>query len=273
MGGAELRWRAAWHDRSMRPSFRTQPLVPKRLLRPLHSPARCARTAALAFVAAAVFVFVNRSSAAGGDIDSAFNTGGAGTNGSVLAVAVQTDGKIVIGGDFTSYNGDAAASDYIMRLNADGTRDTTFNAGGLGANDVVQAVAVQADGKIVIGGFFTSYNGDAAASDKVMRLNADGTRDTAFNAGGAGANNTVFAVAVQADGKIVIGGLFTSYNPDATASDHVMRLNADGTRDTTFNAGGAGADNNVLAVAVQPDGKIVIGGNFTSYNGDATASD
>src|SRR5947199_3524759 len=152
-----------------------------------------------------------------------------------------------------------------MRLNADGDLDTTFNAGGAGANGTVRTVAVQSDGKIVIGGTFTSYNGDATVSDDVMRLNANGTADTTFNAGGAGADSTVRAVAVQADGKIVIGGLFTSYNLDATASDHVMRLNADGALDTTFNVGGAGADNNVFAVAVQPDGKIVIGGNFTSY--------
>src|SRR5438132_234736 len=99
------------------------------------------------------------------------------------------------------------------------------------------------------------------------------TRDTTFNAGGAGTNNTVFAVAVQPDGKIVIGGSFTSYNGDAAAGDKGMLLNADGTRDTTFNAGGAGTDNGVRAVAVQPDGKIVIGGSFTSYNGDAAAPD
>src|SRR5205085_563557 len=136
---------------------------------------------------------------------------------------------------------------------------------------------VQSDGKIVVGGSFTSYNGDAAASDKIMRLNADGTRDTSFNAGGVGANAVNFigveAVAVQSDGKIVVGGGFTSYNLDATASDKIMRLNADGSLDTTFNAGGAGADNNVRALAVQPDEKIVIGGNFTTYNGDAAAPD
>src|SRR5204863_85354 len=86
-------------------------------------------------------------------------------------------------------------------------------------------------------------------------------------------NNTVFAVAVQSDGKIVVGGSLTSYNGDATVSDDVVRLNADGTLDTTFNAGGAGADSTVCAVAVQTDGKIVIGGSFTSYNGDAAAPD
>jgi hypothetical protein len=96
--------------------------------------------------------FVNQPAAAGGDIDPAFNPGGAGADSDVLAVAVQPGGKIVIGGRFTSYNGDAAASDHVMRLNADGTRDTTFNAGGAGADNGVNAVAVQPDGKIVIVG-------------------------------------------------------------------------------------------------------------------------
>ncbi len=234
---------------------------------------RVSLTIVLLLAVAGVLIYVDHSRAAGGDIDPAFNAGGTGANSLVNAVAVQPDGKIVIGGFFQSYNGDAAASDRVMRLNADGTRDPTFNAGGAGADSGVLAVAVQPDGKIVIGGQFISYNGDAAASDFVMRLNADGTRDTTFNAGGAGANSTVNAVAVQPDGTIVIGGPFISYNGDAAASDRVMRLNADGTRDTTFNAGGAGADNFVWAVAVQPDGKIVIGGDFTSYNGDAAASD
>jgi uncharacterized delta-60 repeat protein len=184
-------------------------------------------------------------------------------------VAVQPDGKIIMGGDFSSYNGDAVASDYVMRLNADGTRDTLFNAAGMGANNIVYAVAVQPDGKIVIGGEFTSYN-DTVVSARLIRLNADGTRDATFNAGGSGANGVVFAVAVQPDGKIVIGGDFIRYNGDAAASDRVMRVNADGTADTTFNAGGTGANDFVRAVVVQPDGRIVIGGFFTLYDGAAS---
>src|SRR5436190_2064284 len=214
------------------PSARRSPLFYYRFI------SRVSLTAVLLLAITGLLIYVDRSRAAGGDIDTTFNAGGAGANGSVVAVAVQPDGKIVIGGDFTSYNGDAAASDRVMRLNADGTRDSTFNAGGEIGRASGREGAVQPDGKVVIGGSFTSYNGDAAASDYVMRLNADGTRDPTFNAGGAGASNTVTAVAVQTDGKIVIGGNFTSYNGDAAASDRVMRLNADGTRDSTFNAGG-----------------------------------
>jgi uncharacterized delta-60 repeat protein/CSLREA domain-containing protein len=216
-----------------------------------------------------------------GQTDTSFN-GGTGVNGEVDAVAVQPDGKILIGGAFTTYNGDGAANDHIMRLNTDGTRDPSFNAGGTGVQGTsapqVYAVALQSDGKILIGGDFSIYNGDVAASNNIMRLNTDGTRDTSFNAVGTGAGNIVFAVVVQPDGKILIGGRFSTYNGDMAANDCIMRLNADGTRDPSFNVGGSGAQQTngaaeVDAVAVQPDGKILVGGFFTTYNGDLAASD
>src|SRR3989442_15832898 len=124
---------------------------------------RITKLVALAFVlllaVASALICVNRSSAAGGGIDSAFNPGGGGADGIVHVVAVQPDGKILIGGEFTSYNGDVAANDRIMRLNADGTRDTTFNSGGTGANVAVFALALQTDGKIVIGSGRASCSG------------------------------------------------------------------------------------------------------------------
>jgi uncharacterized delta-60 repeat protein len=220
-----------------------------------------------------LLLYASVSQAADGDRDPTFNPGGSGADAGISAVAVQPDGKIIIGGGFNSYNGNSAVSHFVMRLNADGTPDQTFNPGGAGPNSGVGAIAIQSDGKILIGGAFTSYNGDANASDKIMRLNADGTRDPTFNAGGIGADNNVFAVAVQADGKILIGGFFRAYNGDSAASDCVMRLNSDGTRDASFNPGGAGANFGVYAIAIQPDAKILIGGFVTSYNGDDAASD
>ena len=91
---------------------------------------------------------------------------------------------------------------YIGRLNPDGTLDATFNPG---AGNVVIALAVQADGKIVVGGSFTTLGGGARGN--IGRLNPDGTLDATFN---PGAGNVVNALAVQADGKIVVGGLFTT---------------------------------------------------------------
>jgi len=210
---------------------------------------------------------------ANGTLDTSFNPGGAGPSSLVYDIAVQPDGKIIIVGLFDAYNGDAAASDNVARLNANGTLDTTFNYGGAGTNFTVDTLAVQTDGKIIIVGNFTSYNGDPAVADNIIRLGHDGTLDPTFNPGGAGTDGVVHAVAVQPNGKILVGGFFHTYNGDAAAPDHIVRLNANGTLDTSFNPGGLGADSSVFAVAVQPDGKIIIGGGFTGYNGNAGAND
>jgi uncharacterized delta-60 repeat protein len=159
---------------------------------------RVSLTFALLLGVAVLLIYVGHSSAAGGDVDTTFNPGGTGVNGfgGLNSMAVQPDGKIVIGGHFTSYNGNLAGR--VMRLNSDGTRDTSFNPGVTeGANEVVLALAVQPDGKIVIGGNFTSYNGNVAAGDFVTRLNADGSLDTTFNVGGAGANGGVASLSAE----------------------------------------------------------------------------
>jgi uncharacterized delta-60 repeat protein len=196
---------------------------------------------------------------ANGTLDNTFNPG-TGANGFVYTTALQSDGKIIIGGEFTSFNG--TAINRIARLNADGTLDGTFNPG-TGASATVWTTALQSDGKIIIGGFFTSYNG--TGRNRIARLNADGTLDGTFNPG-TGASATVWTTALQSDGKIIIGGGFTSFN--GTAINTIARLNANGTLDNTFNPG-TGANNTVLTTALQPDGKIIIGGHFTSYNGTA----
>jgi uncharacterized delta-60 repeat protein len=195
---------------------------------------------------------------ADGSIDATFN---AETSGSVSAVAIQSDGKIIIGGSFTSLNGTAINN--IARLNANGSIDATFNPGtGLNANAIIRAVSVQSDSKIIIGGNFTSYNG--ISRNGIARLNADGTLDTGFNPGTG--TSGVFCISIQTDGKIIIGGDFTFYN--GTVRPRVARLNANGTLDATFNPG-TGANNSVFATHIQSDGKIIIGGKFTSYIGNA----
>ncbi|MGD0727624.1 MAG: delta-60 repeat domain-containing protein, partial [Spirochaetia bacterium] len=144
-----------------------------------------------------------------------------------------------------------------------GTLDTGFLATGAGANGSVYSVAVQSDGKVLIGGYFTTYNGTSRGN--VARLNSDGSLDTGFLATGAGANVLVSSVAVQSDGKVLIGGYFTTYN--GTSRGYVARLNSDGSLDTGFLATGTGADSYVISVAVQSDGKVLIGGSFGTYNG------
>lgn len=202
-----------------------------------------------------------------------FNVGGSGVNNSVNKVLVQPDGKIVVGGNFTGYNGNAAAPDNLLRLNADGSLDTSFNTGGAGIMGTVSTLALQPDGKIVVGGFFRAYNGNATASDMVLRVNADGSLDPSFNSGGTGFDNGVRTLAMQADGCILVGGGFVSYNGNVAAPDYLLRLHADGSLDTRFNNGGVTTNSNVYALAVQPDGEIVVGGNFTGYNGSLAAPD
>src|SRR5687767_8386903 len=106
--------------------------------------------ACLALAGAAALIEAVRVGAAGGGLDTTFNPGGAGANGNVYTLAAQPDGKLLIGGEFTNYNG-AAAPGRVMRLNADGTLDAAFNPGGAGADTAVYALALQPDGKIVIG--------------------------------------------------------------------------------------------------------------------------
>jgi uncharacterized delta-60 repeat protein len=192
-----------------------------------------------------------------GSLDATFNVG-TGTDNSVTTTAIQSDGKIIIGGDFTTYNG--TARNYIARLNTDGSLDATFNVG-TGTDNPVSTTAIQSDGKIIIVGGFNSYNG--TASNHIARLNIDGSLDASFNVG-TGANSYVKTTAIQSDGKIIIGGGFNSYN--GTARNYIARLNTDGSLDVTFNVG-TGTDNSVRTTAIQSDGKIIIGGYFTTYNG------
>jgi uncharacterized delta-60 repeat protein len=205
------------------------------------------------------------AAAAAGDTDTGFSSNiGTGFNSTVRSVAVQSDDKIIVGGDFTSING--TTSNYIARLNADGTPDTTFSTNiGSGFNGKVDSVAVQSDDKIIVGGIFTSING--TTSNYIARLNADGTPDTTFSTNiGSGFNSWVYSVAVQSDDKIIVGGIFN--NIDGTTSNRIARLDADGTPDAAFSTNtGSGFNTTVRSVAVQSDDKIIVGGYFTSING------
>lgn len=192
-----------------------------------------------------------------------FNNG-TGPNNDVYCVAVQPDGRIVIGGLFATVN--ALSRNRIARLNADGSVEgaATFNPGTGFAGGDVYSVAVQADGKIVVAGSFTTLNN--VTNNRIARLNADGTVDTAFTAAvGAGANGLVRSVAVQADGRIVIAGDFTAVTGQARG--RIARLGGEGTLEgtATFNTG-TGADTTVYCVAQQGDGKLVVAGNFTTLN-------
>jgi uncharacterized delta-60 repeat protein len=196
-----------------------------------------------------------------GTLDGSFHPG-SGPNSGVYALAAQPDGKVLVGGQFRTFSG--ANRNCLVRLNADGTPDSSFNMG-IGADagvaaPFVYAISLLPDGKILIGGYFISFNG--VNQRYLARLNSDGSVDTSFNVA-SNIDSTVRAVAVLPDGKIMIGGDFNNIN--GISRPHVARLNSDGSLDASFNPG-AGTETSVRAVAAQPDGKIVIGGTFTTAN-------
>ncbi len=201
-----------------------------------------------------------------GTLDTTFTQAGSGINQFANAIVILPDGKILVGGAFTSYNEISAPR--LLRLNADGSLDTTFTQTGTGINEgSVMAIATQKDGKIIAGGYFSTYNG--VSKSRLLRLNTDGSLDTTFSQVGTGLNGNVTAIAVQSDGKILVGGLFATYN--GTSLSRLARLNEDGTIDNTFIQSGSGFNNAVRDFILQSSGKIIVAGDFTSYNNNPLA--
>ncbi len=196
-------------------------------------------------------------------------------DGDVTALALQPDGAVVVAGKFTHAQTDSLAPAYtrrgLARFGPDGTLDLAFDPNPSGAppsQALVYALAVQPDGRLLIGGGFTSLQphglGDAIARSRLARLERDGSVDLTFD---PRANNIVYALALQRDGRIILGGGFTSLQPNGAAetiSRHrIARLNTDGTVDPGFDPH---ANNRVLAIAVEPNDTILIGGDFTSLH-------
>lgn len=194
-------------------------------------------------------------------------------NNLVDLIDIQTGGKIIIGGPFTTYNNLGAVN--IARLNTDLTLDTTFTmSGSTPASNNAYDMKIQNDNKIILVGQFTGFNGGSNGRG-IIRLNADGTVDTSFNFGGSGVgtvNDRVRSCAIQIDGKILLGGSYiTSYN--GVAVKNMIRLNPNGSLDTTFNYpyGVNAATQQLYAaifnIVVQPDGKILVAGIKNSIAG------
>ena len=223
---------------------------------------------------------------AGDDLDVTFGTAGKVTTGfsgssetGAGAVALQSDGKIVVAGFTQKASSD---SDFALaRYNTDGSLDTTFGSGGKvttdfsGASDGADAVALQSDGKIVAAG------GTSSSDFALVRYNRDGSLDPTFGSGGkvttdftpGGNFGFASALALQSDGKIVVAGY---------AGDFALaRYNTDGSLDTTFGSGGKvttdfSAQGTFNALALQPDGRILAGGTYSDdfavlrYNSDGS---
>ena len=192
-----------------------------------------------------------------GSLDLGF-TIGTGFSIAPEVVKFQPDGKILVGGGFLNYNG--IPSSGICRINTDGTIDSSFIVG-TGFNSTVFSLDIQTDGKIIVTGFYTMYNGVTA--NGICRLNTDGTIDTSFTSG-TGPNNFIKSTTTQVDGKIIIGGNFTIYN--GTSVNRICMLNTDGTIDSSFTVG-TGFNDLVRKIKLQSTGKIIVGGEFIVYNG------
>ncbi len=179
-------------------------------------------------------------------------------SGFVNSIVVQADGKILVGGNFATLapNGGAPVTrNSIARLNSDGTLDP-FDPN---SNDIINAIAVQADGKVLVCGQFTNIGGQDR--NFIARLDAVTGLADSFD---PSANSFLFAIAVQADGKILVGGGFSGANSiGGQARNYIARLNPDGTADS-FDPN---PDDEVRSITLQADGKILAGGLFTNIGG------
>jgi uncharacterized delta-60 repeat protein len=218
-----------------------------------------------------------------GTLDNTFGNGGIlisdlpGTNGYSRSVALQTDGKIVLAGSIQNFS---YPDIVVIRYNTDGSFDNSFGNGGIqttdiaGDEDIVFTLGLQTDGKIIVSG--TSKIG-ATNPVTVLRYNTDGNLDNTFGNGGIqttaiGSNSSARSIALQSDGKIVVGAQINTITGDRDFG--LIRYNTNGTLDNSFGNGGITLTNNdsldyCNTVAILSDGKILLGG--ASYT--ATSSD
>lgn len=196
----------------------------------------------------------------GGSLDNAYSPG-ASIVGTISALGYQPDGKVVVSGEFNKMDGYAASG--FARVNADGWFDSSFN-GGTGFSSPPTAIVVQGDGKILVGGYFSTYNG--VPHPNLVRLNPDGSVDGGFT---ADVDSSVATIVLQSDGKILIGGYFSAVNSASRIG--VARLNSNGSLDGTFNPMFSSA---VITAIVYHNltGKIVIGGTFSGVSGAARSN-
>jgi uncharacterized delta-60 repeat protein len=208
-----------------------------------------------------------------GTVDTSFNTG-TGFNSTVYVTETQDDGKIIVGGSFTNYNGTSVYNS-ICRLNTDGSIDNTFDLGisSPGTLTITDLKIIKSGthaGKIMIVGSFNTYNGVSVPSS-LIRLNSDGTWDDTFNNGGAGFSpGDASFVELLDDGRMVVTGNFAGYNGD-NMRQSIIILNENGSVDTSFTSFFTGQL--IRQTVIQPNGKIILSGSFGSNYGQVGVPD
>lgn len=206
-----------------------------------------------------------------GVLDTTFNPGGKGANGFVTSVVPLSDGTIVAAGEFEAYNGQSHVR--FVRLDNNGVPlpGNVFSSG-LSFDATVLSVALQVGtgqgqtSQFVVAGQFSSVSG--TTHQKLARINNDGSVDGSFN---PSFDDRTTIVVAQPDGKILVGGDFSNVN--GQPHKHVVRLNYDGSVDPTFGASVTGQPFGfidppaVYVIKLLDDGRMYLGGNFTTVNG------
>lgn len=199
------------------------------------------------------------SSAQGGTIDYSFNIG-SNFNEWVRTIAVQPDDKIIVGGFFTSFDG--ASANRLIRLHVNGARDTSFNIGtGFNLTDSANIIGVhnvllQSNGKLVVQGSFTTFNGSPC--NKIIRLHSNGSFDSSFSLDSATCENTSQFI-IQPDDKLICIGHYTSNGQLVLG----LRYHEDGSLDTNFTLDTLISSLYANSIELLPDGKLLIGGEYT----------
>jgi uncharacterized delta-60 repeat protein len=191
-----------------------------------------------------------------GSVDTSFQPGGGNNSGldsDVFAIAVQGDGRIIVGGSFTKVGRTSRSG--IARLHSDGSLDTSFDPG-TGLNGMVESLVLLPDGRLVLAGRFTMVNGQEQRY--VARLLNDGKLDATFR---PVLNDIAVAIAYGGENSVLIGGAFTTL--DALNRRYIARIRSDGTADHDFNPG-LGPDKSVHSIARQADGRLILAGQFTA---------
>tara|TARA_R110000737_G_scaffold87376_1_gene120031 strand:- start:56 stop:1048 length:993 start_codon:yes stop_codon:yes gene_type:complete len=199
-----------------------------------------------------------------GTEDTSFVPLGSSYNVNTIHTGVLSTDDIIVSGASTVFNGTTIP--YLSKLSDTGTLNTTFNTNlGTGFSNTTNAISIDTNDKIIVSFVGTTFKGNTRRY--IVRLNANGTEDTAFYSNlGTGYNSQPTEIKLQSDGKILTGGSFTSLN--GNTRNYLTRLNSSGTEDTTFYSNlGTGFNGYPRIFIVQSSGRIIVGGNFTDVNG------